>query len=79
MKELLKQLSKLEIISNQLEIPDSEREACIQQAGNYLNNFIEKLPKTKTYSAGLGTKDALAIDLKKNLWKKFSPFIKPKL
>ncbi len=70
MEELLQQLSTLEILSNQLEVPEAAREAYIKEAGTYLNNFIAKLPESKTYRAGIGTEAALALDFKKKSMEK---------
>lgn len=65
MEEIKKQILKLDEISRQLEIPETERIALIQDAGNYLNNFITNLPHTIAYNKNLGEDKALAINFKK--------------
>lgn len=65
MENILKQLYKLNKISQQLEVPETERTTYVKKVGDYSNEFISGLEHTKAFRAPDGIGASLAIGNKK--------------
>ncbi len=68
MQELIQQLKHLEVLSNQLEISEFEREQTLKQVSAYTNQFINQLPIVKAFNEARKPSCGLEINnIKKSL------------